>query len=297
MKKNNTERLKGGLRIKGLYNKKSVSSKPLVSIITICLNSDKYIEKTIKSVLEQTYKNIEYIIIDGDSRDKTLDIIRKYEDKINIWISESDKGLYDAMNKGIQLASGELIGIINSDDYYLYKTVEEVVKYYLRNPDIDVFYGNLIIISPSSERVGIKKGQISRNAMNRFIITINHPTCFIKKNAYLEYGYYDQQAPIGADRDLIMRILRGGGSFFHIDGNLSVFRLGGITSDYSFQAIKRNLWQEAYILKKNNFPFFTRLQRLGILGLRLLRNSVLSIFLGEMRFARIQRWFLSKFRF
>lgn len=290
-------RIEGGLRNRNEFTREVKENKPLVSIITVCLNSNLHIEQTIKSVLNQTYDDIEYIIIDGGSTDGTLDIIRKYDNKIAYWLSEPDDGLYDAMNKGIQLASGELIGIINSDDYYLYTTVEEVVKYYLRTPDIDVFYGNLIVLSPSSEKIGIKKGQISRDALNGFIITINHPTCFIKKDAYLKYGYYDQQASIGADRDLIMRIIRGGGSFFHIDVNLSVFRLGGITSDYSFQGIKENLSQEAYILKKNDFPFFARLRKLGILGLRLLRNSVLSISLGEMRFVHIRKWFLSKFRF
>ena len=101
---------------------------PLVSIITVVLNGESHLEHTINSVLCQTYENLEYIIIDGGSSDGTQDIIRKYQDKIDYWISESDDGIYDAMNKGILQAKGELIGILNSDDWYELETVELMVN-------------------------------------------------------------------------------------------------------------------------------------------------------------------------
>ena len=116
----------GGLRTKG-YFKRSYdeasalsdnSPLPLVTIITVVFNGEKYLQQTIQSVINQTYDNVEYVVIDGGSTDGTVDIIRKYEDKIDYWVSEPDQGIYDAMNKGIQLAGGEIVGLINSDDCY-----------------------------------------------------------------------------------------------------------------------------------------------------------------------------------
>lgn len=107
---------------------------PLISIITVVYNGEKYLEQTIQSVINQTYKNIEYIVIDGGSTDGTLDIIKKYEEHISYWVSESDKGLYDAMNKGIGVAKGELIGMINSDDWYELEAVEIMAEAYKNNP-------------------------------------------------------------------------------------------------------------------------------------------------------------------
>ena len=118
-----------------------------ISIITVCYNSSKTIEETIKSVLSQTYNNIEYIVVDGDSKDNTPSIIAKYSDRISQYISEPDKGLYDAMNKGLKLATGDLIGILNSDDIFHDNSVlESVVEFHNRNPVdasiSDVLYKN-----------------------------------------------------------------------------------------------------------------------------------------------------------
>ena len=115
----------GGLRTKG-YFKKSFDDKPLISIITVVFNGEKYLEETIQSVINQTYSNVEYIIIDGGSTDGTLDIIKKYEKKIDYWVSEKDKGIYDAMNKGIDVASGEWINFMNASDIF-YNS--DVLKY------------------------------------------------------------------------------------------------------------------------------------------------------------------------
>ena len=111
----------GGLRMQG-YLKKAYEHKPLISIVTVVLNDAKHLEQAIKSVLGQTYDNIEYLIIDGGSTDGTLDIIRKHEKAIDYWVSEPDSGIYDAMNKGVSLATGDLIALLNSDDWYETKT-------------------------------------------------------------------------------------------------------------------------------------------------------------------------------
>ena len=121
----------GGLRTKG-YFKKSYEDKPLISIITVVYNGEKYLEETIQSVINQTYDNVEYIIIDGGSTDGTLDIIKKYEDRIDYWVSERDKGIYDAMNKGIDVASGDWLVFINSSDT-LHRDSCDLILEYLEN--------------------------------------------------------------------------------------------------------------------------------------------------------------------
>ena len=115
------------------------NSKPLVSIITVCFNSEKTIANTIKSIKDQTYKNIEYIIIDGKSEDRTIDIIHSYNDIISKIISEKDDGIYDAFNKGLNLYKGDLIGFVNSDDVLLPNAIEILVDYYNRYKDKDFF--------------------------------------------------------------------------------------------------------------------------------------------------------------
>ena len=107
----------GGLRTKGYY-KKSYEDKPLISIITVVYNGEKYLEETILSVINQTYDNVEYIIIDGGSTDGTIDIIKKYNDNIDYWVSEKDRNMYDGINKGLKIASGDIVASLNSDDFY-----------------------------------------------------------------------------------------------------------------------------------------------------------------------------------
>ena len=117
--------IQGGKRLNNGY----VNSKPLFSIITVVYNNEKYLEETIKSVVNQKFQNFEYIIIDGGSSDKTLDIIKRYDSQIDYWISEKDKGIYDAFNKGMSLAKGDFIGIVNSDDTYFDNALEIIAKY------------------------------------------------------------------------------------------------------------------------------------------------------------------------
>ena len=121
----------------------TINSKPLVSIITICRDSEKTISKTIESVKNQTYKNIEYIIIDGKSEDRTIDIIQSYKDNISKIISEKDDGIYDAFNKGMSLAQGQFLGIINSDDVYKTNSLKIISKYIKKNDKIDFIFGSV----------------------------------------------------------------------------------------------------------------------------------------------------------
>src|SRR5574344_822546 len=133
----------GGIRTKGV-NKKSTVDRPLITVVTVVYNGEKTLEQTILSVINQTYDNVEYIIIDGNSTDKTIDIIKKYEDKIDYWQSEPDKGIYDAMNKGIDLATGDWINFMNSGDLLYDSNVLKDVFYKKNYKDVDVIYGNSV---------------------------------------------------------------------------------------------------------------------------------------------------------
>lgn len=202
--------------------------QPLISVITVCYNSKNTIERTFKSVLNQTYKNIEYIVVDGKSTDGTLEIIKKYEgifEQQNIifkWISESDKGIYDAMNKGVNLATGELVGIINSDDHYEELALEVIESEYSKDDTYDVYHG-LLKYYDSGELSMIKGGD-SRVLSNNMI---EHPTCFLKKKTYEEYGLFNCKYKYVADYELLCRIKKNGGKFKLIEKTIANFYDGG----------------------------------------------------------------------
>ena len=118
-----------------------MSPNPKISIITVVLNSEKFLEETIKSVLDQNYNNLEYIIIDGGSTDKSLDIVEKYKKKISFFLSEKDNGIYDAFNKGLARATGDIIGIVNSDDIYTKDAFKIILKYFNQYPEKDFYFG------------------------------------------------------------------------------------------------------------------------------------------------------------
>lgn len=211
------------------------NKNPLISIITVVFNGEKYLEQTIRSVLDQTYKNIEYIIIDGGSTDKTLDIIKKHEQNICFWISEADKGIYDAMNKGIRKAKGEYIGLINSDDFYEPDALEIIVQKINEFPNTDVFFGDMYMINqhlPEKQLQTYKKGKKLEKAFS-----IWHPTVFVRKEIYNEYDLFDLSYKIAADYELILRFYKKDCAFHYINKAISNFREGGI-SYYNKNIIK-----------------------------------------------------------
>jgi glycosyltransferase involved in cell wall biosynthesis len=176
-----------------------------VSIITVCYNSSKTIENTILSVANQTYENIEYIIVDGNSTDNTCIIVKKHEDKIDKFISETDSGLYDAMNKGIILATGDLIGILNSDDtFYSNKTIEEIVTFHKRN-DIEASVGNIIQHKENGKSIRFYSSKYWNPQMLKIGFMPPHPSIFLKRELFNKLGCYDLGYKIGADFELIIR--------------------------------------------------------------------------------------------
>ena len=202
------------------------------SIITVCYNSEKTIERTIKSVLNQTYKDYEYIIIDGGSTDQTLNIVMQYEPSFEgklKYISEKDNGIYDAMNKGIAMAEGKLIGIVNSDDYYepdaleimknRFDTLDDKEKKHL------VMYGFQRIVKDDKE-LAIE----IYNHENLDKQMISHPTCFVSKETYKDFGVFDTKYKSAADYDLMMRFYhKSDTTFVPVYDVISNFERGGIS--------------------------------------------------------------------
>lgn len=203
-------------------------SDMLVTVLTPCFNSQKTIEKTLECIENQTYKNIEYIIVDGGSTDNTLELIEKHRsrlpEKLTV-ISEKDNGIYDAMNKGIRLAKGQLIGIVNSDDSYENDTVEQIVDHFGNN-QYEVVYGmQRTYLDGKEKAVVIYHHDFLPQQM------ITHPTCFVTRDTYEKFGVFDTQYRSAADYDLMLRYFKSRKVVFTpVYRVLSNFHLGGMSS-------------------------------------------------------------------
>ena len=217
---------------------------PLISIITVSYNAVKTIEQTILSVLNQTYHNIEYIIIDGGSTDGTIDIIKKYQDRISYWVSEPDKGIYDAMNKGIAKANGELIGIINADDWYELDAVQNIVSQYNGN-QFTIYHGGLNIVK-NGAIFYTNRAPVDTKKLKKGMI-INHPATFVPKKIYKEIGGFSTSYKIASDYDFILRAYMKGVRFKPIDTIIANFRTGGTSGVITMKSLK-----ELHTIRKNN---------------------------------------------
>lgn len=212
-------------------NNKDISSNtvdinlPLISIITVVYNGIKTIEQTIQSVIQQPYPNKEYIIIDGGSTDGTLEIIRKYESYLAFWVSEPDNGIYDAMNKGIGVAKGELIGIINADDWYEDNIFNTIAELYLETGADHVIHG-LLRNFQDGEFYSMVGNSIRRLRYDM----IQHPTCFIPRQFYHSIGKYDTKYRYSADYDFILKLVDHSVKFSFVEKPIANFRIGGISS-------------------------------------------------------------------
>ena len=252
------KQLHGGTSVSGKPAKTSAPDKPLVSIITVCLNSEKYLEQTIQSVLGQTYDNIEYIIIDGGSTDKTLDIIRKYEERIEYWVSEPDRGIYAAMNKGISFSRGEWVGIINSDDFYAKDTVRLVVEAARSDKEAQLFCGNIKILNSREFKdrrdCWERKGQIGNFLLKK--LKICHPTCFVSRKIYAKFKF-NTNFMFAADSDFVVRLYANNVKFGYINEPLAYARPGGIGSSLPARC-------ESYQIKTFYKTFPPRLTRAAL---------------------------------
>jgi len=281
-KSHHPARIEGGLRVNKKFQRKSEPSRPLVSIITIVHNGELTLEQTIQSVIAQTYDNVEYIIIDGNSTDKTLDILQKYEDKIAYWMSEPDQGISDAFNKGIAAATGEITGTINADDWYCSNAVELVVQKYLYNKS-SIFHGKCQYWEREMKPYYVFSGRDDIS----YRMTINHPTVFVPRKLYDEVGLFDLSFKISMDYEWTMRAKQLGKEFFYIDSVISNMRLGGKSNHLLIHSLEefrvRHLYKTNLI--KNCFILVL------ILGTSLLRRILENI--GLKGIVRIFRKYFS----
>lgn len=180
-----------------------------ISIITVVRNNVATISDAIDSVVGQTYKNIEHIVIDGASTDGTVGVVQSYRNKIDKFITEKDHGLYDAMNKGISLATGDIIGILNSDDIYFDKNVIENIVNTFREKNTDSVFGDLHYVDKNNTNKVMRHWKTSNFKLGSFAKGWHppHPSFFVKKEVYEKYGLFDLQLSISADFDLMLRFL------------------------------------------------------------------------------------------
>jgi len=209
-----------------------MDKKPLISIITVCLNAEKTIEETILSVVNQSYPNIEYIVIDGDSNDQTKNIIEKYKDKIHHYISKKDEGLYFAFNKGIDLVTGEMFGFVNADDILMPNAIDTLVKYYNSNPDIDFIFGSV------KKHWGLLSGYRPWKIYWSWGFYSSHSTgFFIKLDSAKKIGFYNTKYKYSADYDYFYRMivkLKMLGVASKKNEIFGDFRRGGFSSTINF---------------------------------------------------------------
>jgi glycosyltransferase involved in cell wall biosynthesis len=202
-----------------------------VTIITVCFNSEKTIEDTMKSVQSQLYPNIEYIVIDGNSKDRTNEIVSKYKDVVSVHISEPDNGLYDAMNKGIKLSTGDIIGVLNSDD--ILENDDVIQKLVNSIGSNDGIYGDVGFYSENDfsdkkrhySSKGFKKAQFARGMMPA------HPSFYVRKECYQKVGLYRTDFKIASDFDMVLRIFSlANTSFTYLEDEIVKMRLGGVST-------------------------------------------------------------------
>jgi glycosyltransferase involved in cell wall biosynthesis len=249
------------------------------SIVTVTFNSERYLEETIESVLSQDFGDFEYLIIDGGSTDRTLDIIRRHaaKDSRLSWISEPDRGISDAFNKGIARAKGEIVGILNSDDTYAPWALRAVAEAYAARPECDVFHGDMLRFQGDTPLFLLKAGRVGENIWHG--MSLNHPATFVTRRAYEKVGLFDPELKVAMDYDLALRLYTRGCRFHHIDRVLASMRYGG-TSDDRFMDGLRELYavtvREGYPRWKARLWFLHRvamssakniLRRLGLHGL------------------------------
>lgn len=231
--------------------------KPQFSIITICFNSAATIERTIKSVLAQTFTDYEYIIVDGGSKDSTLDIVNKYEPLFEgrmKWKSKPDKGIYDAMNKGIERSSGTIIGIVNSDDWLEADALENVYSCFVsNNRSEDCLYTGSIVFhnqDGTTKKMMPNLQSFYKQARLYIMSGIRHPATFVPRKIYEKIGLFDERMRLSADQDFILRCHFNGVQFVTIEHILSNMAAGGLSTSGDSKARTCSRNDRKLMLKK-----------------------------------------------
>lgn len=252
-----------------------------ISLITVTYNSENTLADTLQSILAQSYSNIESIIVDGASKDNTLSIIKKYEPMFNgkmKWISESDKGLYDAMNKGIKMATGDIIGILNSDDLFMDNKVLEDISIAFNENNIDCLYGNLRFVDAINTNKVIRTWKGTQYISGGFLKGWHpaHPTFYVKRNVYEKYGAFDTSFDVSADFELMLRFIEKHKiTNLYLDRYFVKMRMGG-ESTGSIKKIIQGNKNVLRAFKKNGFrvsPFYP-IKRLLPKAINLIKTKI-----------------------
>ena len=208
-----------------------------ISLITITYNSEKTLADTIQSVLNQTYSDIEYIIVDGASNDKTVSIIKQYEAQFDgrmRWISEKDKGLYDAMNKGIRMAIGDVVGILNSDDFFTsIDVLEKISEAFIQDSQLDAVYGDVHFVNPSNLNKCVRyySSKIFKRHLMKLGFMPAHPSFYIRKECFDKYGLYKTDYKIAADFEFLLRVIyKGKIKTQYLPIDMVTMRMGGAST-------------------------------------------------------------------
>lgn len=221
-----------------------------ISIITISYNSKKTIEDTIRSVIAQKNGHVEYIIIDGESTDGTLEIVDRYRDQIDVLISEPDNGVSEAFNKGIRHSKGDVIGIINSDDLLYEGAIEKIQELFSVNESLDVLFGNIRVFTENPKEGYTVKADPDLGKL-RYMYLLPHPGVFITRDAYKKYGLYSTKLKNAMDYELISRMHNADANFMYTDTVLAAFREGGISQS----SLSRTLAEHRAVAKRNGGSF------------------------------------------
>lgn len=219
------------------------TSQPLVTIVTGTYNSAEFIADCIRSVQQQNYPSIEHVIIDGNSKDETTSIITRMPNRVTTLISEKDEGIYDAMNKGLKLAEGEIVGILNSDDFYnTNEVVQNVVKAF-EDPSIDCVYGDLVYVDQLNTSNVVRNWVTGPYKQNAFIKGWHpaHPSFFVRNAVYKKFGYFDLDFELAADFELMLRFLEKNKiKSVYLPFPMVRMRLGGATNKNINNILKGN---------------------------------------------------------
>jgi glycosyltransferase involved in cell wall biosynthesis len=219
---------KGGFRTRG-GTRPDTPDAPLISVVTVVLNGARHIRECIESVLAQEYANVEHVIIDGGSTDGTLDILREYDDRIAYWESGPDAGIYDAMNRGLTLARGSIIGIAGSDDALYPDALAAVATAFVAAPGLDYTYGEVDLVRDSGEVFGrsfpIEQARFEKRPY--LDMPFSHLTLFVRSRVYDRIGGFDLRFPIRADYDFVLRMLEEGHKGARIETVMGRYRVGG----------------------------------------------------------------------
>lgn len=230
-----------------------------ITIVTVCRNAESTVAATIESVRGQLYTELEYIVIDGGSTDSTIGIIRSYGVAIDTFVSEPDDGIADAFNKGIALATGEIIGLINADDVLLPGTLHKVHDFFSKNPDVDVMHGDVLLYDSSKFIKRVRPA--GRWWYPWRLVLFNHPATFVRRSVYEKYDLFDTNYRIAMDVEIFLRWMRKGINIAYLQDSLVAMQAGGVSGRSALQGyreVKRALSTYKFPLIPLTIQYFSR---------------------------------------